>query len=67
LEALGVDAQEAIAIEDSPNGVTAARAAGLFCVAFPNDVTSTLDLSHADLLLASLEDVSLPELLERVG
>jgi beta-phosphoglucomutase-like phosphatase (HAD superfamily) len=67
LETLEVAADEALAFEDSPNGITAARAAGIFCVAFPNDVTSALDLSHADLLLESLEDVPLDDLLERVG
>jgi len=42
-------------------------AAGVFCVAFPNEVTSGLDLSQADLLLESLEDVPLDDLLARVG
>ena len=67
LDALGVEPAEAIAIEDSPNGIAAARAAGIFCVAFPNDVTRALDLSQADLLVESLEDVPLRELLARVG
>ncbi len=67
LDALDVAADEAIAIEDSPNGVAAARAAGIFCVAFPNDVTRGLDLSQADLLLESLEDVTVGELIARVG
>jgi HAD superfamily hydrolase (TIGR01509 family) len=67
LELLGVSAAEAIAIEDSPNGIAAARAAGIFCVGFPNDVTGTLDLSHADLVLTSLQDVPLTDLLARVG
>jgi HAD superfamily hydrolase (TIGR01509 family) len=66
LSALGVEPHEAIAIEDSPHGVSAARAAGIFCVAFPNEVTSQLDLSHADLIVESLEDVPLGELLARV-
>jgi HAD superfamily hydrolase (TIGR01509 family) len=66
LDALGRAADEAVAIEDSPNGITAARAAGLFCVAVPNDVTTGLDLSHADLLIESFEDVPLAELLARV-
>jgi HAD superfamily hydrolase (TIGR01509 family) len=66
LDALGLDAEDAIAIEDSPNGITAARAAGLYCVAVPNDVTSGLDLSHADVLIQSFEDVPLAELLARV-
>jgi putative hydrolase of the HAD superfamily len=67
LELLGVEAHEAIAIEDSPNGIAAARAAGIYCVAFPNDVTTALDLSEADLVVDSLEAVPLGDLLARVG
>ena len=67
LELLGVAANETVAIEDSPNGIASARAAGIFCVGFPNDVTSALDLSQADVVVESLEDVSLADLLERVG
>lgn len=63
---LGVDASEAVAIEDSPNGVTAARRAGMRCVAVPNAITGQLDLSQADLVLGSLAEVTLPELLERL-
>lgn len=66
LDCLGVPAAEAFAIEDSPNGVTAAKRAGLRCVAIPNKITATLDLSQADVTLASLADVSLDELLRRV-
>jgi HAD superfamily hydrolase (TIGR01509 family) len=65
LETLALGADQAIAIEDSPNGIAAARAASIFCVAVPNDVTSSLDLTQADLLVDSLEDVPLPELLAR--
>jgi HAD superfamily hydrolase (TIGR01509 family) len=67
LELLGVAANEAIAVEDSPNGIASARAAGIFCVGFPNDVTSALDLTQADVVVESLEDVSLADLLERIG
>lgn len=66
LDCLGVNALEAIAIEDSPNGVLAAKRAGMRCVAIPNAITAGLDLSHADLLLRSLSEVTLPELLERL-
>jgi HAD superfamily hydrolase (TIGR01509 family) len=66
LQALGVRATEAIAIEDSPNGVAAAVAAGIFCVAVPNPVTSRLDLDGAALVLASLEDLPLADLVARV-
>lgn len=69
LEALaGLDLRpdEAVAFEDSPNGIRAAKDSGLFCVAVPNPVTEGLDLSLADLRLGSLEDLSLRDLLARV-
>ena len=67
LDCLGVPATEAVAIEDSPNGVTAAKRAGMRCVAIPNSITKRLDLSQADLVLTSLAGISLPQLLERLG
>lgn len=66
LNGLKVSAQHAIAFEDSPNGVTAAKRAGLFCVAVPNTITSQLKIEGADLVLDSLEDLSLDELIARV-
>ncbi|MFF2092890.1 HAD family hydrolase [Paenibacillus sp. NPDC058174] len=42
LEALGVEAAEAVAIEDSPNGARAAIAAGMHCVVVPNELTKVL-------------------------
>ena len=67
LDCLEVPASEAIAIEDSPHGITAARQAGMRCVAIPNSITAQLDLTHADLLLGSLAEVSLDQLMERLG
>ncbi len=66
LECLGVRASEAVAIEDSPNGIAAAKRAGMRCVAIPNSITARLDLSQADLLLHSLADVTLDQLVERL-
>jgi HAD superfamily hydrolase (TIGR01509 family) len=63
LSALETTPQEAIALEDSPNGVTAAKQAGLYCVAIPNVLTSRLPLDHADLRLKSLEELPLEELI----
>jgi putative hydrolase of the HAD superfamily len=60
LERLGVEAAEAIAFEDSPNGVAAAKAAGIYTVAVPNAVTGTFDLSAADRVVESLVDFELP-------
>jgi HAD superfamily hydrolase (TIGR01509 family) len=67
LECLGVTAAEAIAIEDSPNGVTAAKRAGLRCVAIPNSITARLDLSGADVRLNSLAEITLADLLTKVA
>jgi HAD superfamily hydrolase (TIGR01509 family) len=67
LEALGLAAAEAVAFEDSMNGIAAAKGAGLFCVAIPNAMTLDLDLSAADLRLASLADLTLDELLAEIA
>jgi HAD superfamily hydrolase (TIGR01509 family) len=67
LATLGVGPHEAIAFEDSPNGITAAKAAELFTVAVPNPTTAGLDVSAADMVIASLEEVPLPELLETLS
>jgi HAD superfamily hydrolase (TIGR01509 family) len=65
LERLSLEPGEAIAIEDSPNGIRAAKDAGLFCLAVPSDVTRGLDLSAADLVVDSLTALPLDELLRR--
>ena len=59
LEKLAVTADEAIAFEDSPPGVAAAKRAGLFCIAVPNSLTKDLSLDHADRRLSSLEEFDL--------
>jgi HAD superfamily hydrolase (TIGR01509 family) len=66
VEALALQPHEAIALEDSPHGVAAAKRAGLFCVAVPNPLTRQLSLAHADLLVSSLADLPLPQLLEHI-
>jgi HAD superfamily hydrolase (TIGR01509 family) len=60
--ALGVEPAACVALEDSPNGVAAARAAGMVVVAVPGPMTAGLDLSAADLVVASLADANLPRL-----
>jgi HAD superfamily hydrolase (TIGR01509 family) len=66
-EKLGVKPEEVIVLEDSPNGVLGAKRAGMFVVAVPNPLTEQLSLDHADLLLKSLADLSLEELLEKAS
>jgi beta-phosphoglucomutase-like phosphatase (HAD superfamily) len=66
LDRLKVRQNEAIVFEDSPNGVRAARSAGIFVVAVPNSVTSQLSIENANLTLSSLADLPLHELLDKV-
>ncbi len=47
-----------VIIEDAPNGVQAAKAAGAKCIAVTN-TTSAKDLSEADLICDSLENIDL--------
>jgi len=64
LRELAVRPGQALAVEDSPNGVAAARAAGLFCVAVPNPLTAGLALDGADVVLGSLADRPLRDFLQ---
>jgi HAD superfamily hydrolase (TIGR01509 family) len=49
---LGVEPAQAVAIEDSPTGVRAARAAGLTCIGVPSDADHPL--AEADHVVGSL-------------
>lgn len=52
---LGVEpGKRVVALEDSPSGVTAGVAAGLFVIGIPS--VPGIDLEHADLTATSLED-----------
>ncbi len=61
LQALGAEARECLALEDSEPGVRAAKAAGLKVVAVPSWLTKMQDLSLADEVRESLEGFTLPE------
>lgn len=65
LAGLQLGPREVLALEDSPNGIQAARSAGLRAVVVPNPVTKLLRL-EADLVLRSLSEIPLEEILRRV-
>jgi HAD superfamily hydrolase (TIGR01509 family) len=67
LDLLGLTAGEAVAFEDSPNGVRAAKAAGIFCVAIPNTITNVLNFDEADLVVTSLVELPFPVLLAEIN
>ena len=57
-DALSLPPSACLALEDSPYGVQAAKAAGMRCVAVPNEITAELDLGEADWLFPSLDAVA---------
>lgn len=66
LQDLDVQPTQALALEDSLNGIRAAKRAGMYCVAVPNHLTQQLDLSEADLRVESLDSISLESLLAKL-
>jgi beta-phosphoglucomutase family hydrolase len=56
---LGAKPENCLVIEDTYNGVKAAKAAGMYCVAIPCEVTAHQDHSAADMKLRSLEELDI--------
>ena len=70
LEALGVAASDAIAIEDTALSVMAAKRAGITTVATPGDISTDQDFWQADLVLPALsirQDELHPQIIELLG
>ena len=57
LKALGLTADKAIAVEDSPTGIASAKAAGLKVLALKPRHGEPLDQSAADCIITQLMDV----------
>jgi HAD superfamily hydrolase (TIGR01509 family) len=56
---LNVEPSECVVLEDAEKGVMAAHAAGMKCIAVPNEYTRDNDFSKATLVVKSLRDVTL--------
>lgn len=67
LEKMAVEPDRLVVLEDSPNGVLAAKRAGLFCIAVPNQLTSRLSFNEdgmaPDMILKTLEEFPWDELM----
>jgi len=57
-ERMGIEPADCVVIEDAPNGIQAAKAAGAKCIAVTNS-TNAENLSEADLVCDSLEKINL--------
>lgn len=68
LRRLGLTSQQAVVLEDSPNGVLAAKRAGLYCVAVPNAMTEGLSFNkdgyRPDMIIGSLAEFPLERFLD---
>jgi HAD superfamily hydrolase (TIGR01509 family) len=62
LKQLGINANEAIAIEDTPVSMAAAKAAGIATIAIPGEMTSDQDFAAADLVLPDLMGMTVDRL-----
>lgn len=66
IEVLGIQPAEAVAFEDSSNGLQAALTAGLKCVIVPNPVTDALAFENHHLRLRSMADKSLSDVIKHI-
>lgn len=60
---LGIAPSEALIFEDSPNGIKAAKDAGIPCIAIPNAITKSMDLSLATRIVDSFLELDPQELI----
>lgn len=56
---LELNTKECLVLEDAKNGIESAKAAGCKCIAIKNPHNPPQDLSQADVILNSLEEISL--------
>jgi len=59
---IGAQPEECIVIEDSKNGVEAAKSAGMKCIGFQNPNSGNQDLSSADMVINSFSEINYQEL-----
>lgn len=59
-EIAGYDKQNCIVIEDSTNGIKAAKSAGIYCVGFKSPHSKNQDYSKANLVISSFDEIAYP-------
>lgn len=63
---LGVKPEKCVVIEDSENGVKAAKAGGMRCIGFNNPNSGEQDLRGADWLIDSIKEIRFEDLIKLI-
>ncbi len=66
-KSLGVQPRECLVFEDAPNGVEAAKAAGMVCALVPNKLIHNSNVEKADFVFDSLTAIDLEKLRHVLG
>jgi len=65
--ASGYSKNECMVIEDSTNGIAAAKAAGIFCVGFRSPHSKNQEYDDADLVISSFEEIRFEKVMSLVN
>ena len=63
-DATGFKRDECLVIEDSTNGIEAAKAAGIFCVGYDSFHSKDQDYSKADIVVSDFNDISYEKIIK---
>ncbi|MFC4777331.1 HAD family hydrolase [Paenibacillus sp. GCM10023252] len=62
---LEVEPQECVVLEDSRNGILAAKSANMTCIGYCNPNSGNQDLSHADLIVKDIREIKVIDFLHK--
>ena len=62
---LTVKPDECIVIENAPSGITAAKQAGMYCIAVKTTIQDEQYLKNADLIVEDISEIAIEKLLEK--
>ena len=63
-KALGLPPKDCVVIEDATAGIAAAKDAGAYCIAYDNPNSGPQDLSRADVVVNSINDINLNKIMQ---
>ena len=64
LDSFGIQANEAIAFDDSHTGSMGAKRAGIYTIAIPNELTIAHDFSHCDQIITAMDVLDMDSMIE---